>query len=87
MNHDQLNMAPAFTTVQTAYASLSGAQDSPPALQVMGVAVLFHEICSALRVDPGEMLDKARRLVRDAEDNYSLEVGALRAYITSELKP
>jgi hypothetical protein len=85
MNRDQLNMVPAFHTIQTAYAALSGAQASPPAQQVMGFAVLFYEACTLLRLDPSEMLDKARRVRRDAEDNYSVELRALHDYINEEL--
>lgn len=86
MNRDQINMVPAHPTVQTAYAALSGAQDSPPAMQVMGIALLFHELCRELRLDPGEMLDKARRMRRHAEDHYSLELRSLTNYIRNELK-
>lgn len=85
MNRDQLNMVPAHPTIQTAYAALSGAQDSPPAMQVMGIAVLFHEVCEALRLDPSEMLDKARRVKRHAQDHYSLELGSLHNYVREEL--
>jgi hypothetical protein len=85
MNLDRLNMVPARDTVQTAYAALSGAQASPPAQQVMAYAVLFHETCVTLRLDPSEMLDKARRLHRIAQDHYSVELGALSDYIKKEL--
>jgi hypothetical protein len=85
MNRDQLNMVPAHSTIQTAYAALSGAQDSPAPMQVMGLAVLFHEVCRNLRLDPGEMLDKARRVCRHAEDHYSLELRSLHNYIREEL--
>jgi hypothetical protein len=85
MNTDQLNMVPARDTVQTAYAALSGAQEAPPAQQVMGYAVLFYEVCQALQLDPSEMLDKARRLHRIAQDHYSVELGALQTYMKKEL--
>lgn len=85
MNRDQLNMVGARATVQTAYAALSGAQEAPPAEQVMAYAVLFHEACETLQLDPSEMLDKARRLHRIAQDHYSVELGALRDYMKKEL--
>jgi len=85
LNLDQLNMVPARETVQVAYAALSGAQGTPPAMQVMAYAVLFHEACTALGLDPSEMLDKARRLHRIATDHYSNELHALHAYMTHEL--
>ena len=85
LNPDQMNMVPAFHTVQTAYAAVSGAQASPPAQQVMGIALLFSELCRTLRLDPSEMLDKARRMARHAEDHRSLELRALRDYLNKEL--
>jgi hypothetical protein len=85
MNHDQLNMVNARDTVQTAYAALSGAQSAPPAQQVMAYAVLFYEACQVLRLDPSEMLDKARRLHRNAQDHYSVELRALNDYLSKEL--
>lgn len=84
MNRDQLNMVPAWYTIQTAYAAVSAAQDSPKPQQVMGLVVLFYELCIRLQLDPSEMLDKARRLVRHAEDHHSLELEALRNYIKEE---
>lgn len=85
LNRDQLNMVPAFDTVQTAYAALSGAQSAPPAQQVMAYAVLFYEACQVLRLDPSEMLDKARRLHATAQDHYSNELRALHLYLSEEL--
>lgn len=85
-NRDQLNMVPAHATLQTAYASLNGAQSAPTPQQVMGVAVLFHQLCVALSLDPSEMLDKARRVERHAQDHYSLELRALQQYIREEIR-
>jgi hypothetical protein len=85
VNRDQLSMVPARQTIQTAYAALSGAQSEPPAQQVMAYAVLFAEACQVLRLDPSQALDAARRVTRHAEDNYSLELRALRQFITQEL--
>ena len=85
MNLDQLNMVDARLTIQTAYAALSGAQSAPPAQQVMAYAVLFFEACTVLRLDPSEMLDKARRLHTNARDTLSIELGALHDYIQQEL--
>lgn len=85
-NPDRMNMVAAHPTLQTAYAAVSAAQEAAPGEQVMSFAVLFHEVCQHLRLDPSEMLDKARRVVRHAEDHFSLEIHALREYIKQELK-
>lgn len=85
MNPDHMNMAPANATLQNTYAALSAIQEVPGGAQVMAHTVLFYALCQELRLDPSEMLDKARRLMRHAEENYSLEVHALREYIRQEL--
>lgn len=86
MDKTQIDMAPAFETVRTAYAAVSAMQGEPRGQQVMGIALLFRELTEALGLDPSEMLDKARRQARHAEDNYSLEIRALRAYIKEVLQ-
>lgn len=85
-NPDQMVMAPAHHTLQTTYQALSAIQEVSAGEQVMAHTVLFYTLCTELRLDPGEMLDKARRLVRHAEDHYSLELRGLREYILNEIK-
>ena len=85
MNADQLSMVNARDTIKTAYAALSGAQTEPAPQQVMGFAVLFYEVCQELQLDPGQMLDAARRIHRNATDHYSHELRALGMYIQQEL--
>ena len=85
-NPDQMVMAPAHRTLQTTYQALSAIQEVNAGEQVMAHTVLFFTLCQELRLDPSEMLDKARRLTRHAQDHYSLELNALREYIQNELK-
>ena len=84
MNLDQLNSVPAWHTLQTAYAGIDGMQSSPAPMRVMAAAVLFNELCWELRLDPSEMLDKARRVACHAEQHLSNELKALRLYIRNE---
>lgn len=86
MNLDQLNSVNAHHTLKTAYAAVSAAQDAPPGEQAMGFAVLFWQMCLMKRLDPSEMLDKARRVSRHAQDNLSLELKSLQEYIRQEIK-
>jgi len=85
VNPDQIFMAPAHPTIQTVYGLLTGGQGSPKAQQIIGMAVLFNEACDALKLDKGQMLDAAKRLAANAQDHYSIELRALREYITQEL--
>lgn len=86
MNLDQLNMVPAHGTLKTAYGALDGAQSAPAAEQVMAHAIVFHLMCEELRLDPSEMLDKARRCTRHAQDHFSIELRALKTYIREEIR-
>jgi len=86
LNRDALFSVNARYAVHAAYAALDGAQSLPKSLQVAGIAVLFHEVCDVLQLDPSQLLDMARRVRRDAELNYSLEAKALRDYIQHEIK-
>lgn len=85
MNTDQLSMVPAHATIQTVYGLISGAQGHPTPQQIAACAVLFNETCLALRLDPSQQLDAARRLARHAEEHFSIELRALREYIRKEL--
>lgn len=85
MNRDQLAMAPAWHTVQTAYAAITAMQEQPPHERVAAVFLLFNEVCAQARLDPSQALDMARRMARHAEDNYSIELRALRTYIREEI--
>lgn len=84
MNNDQLFMVPAWHTVQTAYQAVDAMQSSPAPQRVMGAALLFSELCRGLGLDPGQMLDAARRVTTVAQDHHSVELGALRSYIRKE---
>lgn len=79
-------MVPAWHTVQTAYAAVSAMQDKPTPERVMGAFLLFHELCTELRIDPSQALDAARRVSRTAEDHHSVELRALRNYIREEAR-
>lgn len=87
MNTDQLSMVPAHNTIQAVYGLVSGAQDFTKAQQVMASAVLFSELCKELRLEPGQMLDAARRVTAHAQNHFSVELVALRQYIAAEFKP
>jgi hypothetical protein len=82
---DQANMVNPRLTIQTAYAALSGAQSEPAPQQLIAYAILFNEACNVLRLDVSEMLDKARRCARIAEDHYSIEIHALREFLRQGL--
>jgi hypothetical protein len=86
MNEDARNSVMPFSVLNSAFTVLDGAQSLPPHHQVMGVAVLFREICRRLNLDVSQVLNAAERISRDADSNYSHHLGALHAYIDNEIK-
>lgn len=86
MNLDQLNCAHPREVLLSAYAALSGAQDAAPADQVLGAAVLFLTFCEELKLDPSDMLVRAGKIRRDADNHYFANVRALREFIRNEIK-
>ncbi len=55
-------------------------------MQVMGVAVLFREMCIRLNLDKAQVLDAAERISRDADSHFTHHLRALHAYIDNEIK-
>lgn len=86
MNNDARNSVMPFTAVRAAYTALDGVQSLPPHLQVVGVAVLFRELCIQLNLDISQVLNAAERISHDATSNYSEHLSALHLYIKNELK-
>jgi len=86
MNTDRINAADPTQVLHAAYAALSGAQDLTPEIFILGVAVLFRETATILRLDHSELLAKAERITRDADTHYFSNVRALRQYITEEIR-
>lgn len=87
MNTDSLNSVKPFTALHAAFLVLDGTQAlQRPHLQVIGVAVLFKEMCKRLGLDVSEMLNKADRIAKDADSNYTYHLRALHGYIDNELK-
>ncbi|QSI31449.1 hypothetical protein GNX71_18440 [Variovorax sp. RKNM96] len=87
MNIDSLNSVMPFSALHAAFTVLDAAQNiERPHLRVVGVAVLFNELCKRLGIDRGEMLNKADRIAKDADSNYTYHLRALHGYIDNELK-
>lgn len=86
MNEDARNSVMPFTALASAFTVLDGVQGLPPHQQVVGVAVLFQEMCKRLNLDISQVLNAAERIARDADSHYSHHLGALHAYIDNEVK-
>jgi hypothetical protein len=55
-------------------------------MQVVGVSVLFREMCIRLNLDINQVLNAAERIASDANSHYTHHLRALHAYIDNEVK-
>lgn len=86
MNLDKLNAVSPTASVQAAFVMLDFAQSLSAPAQVAGAAVLFTALCDTLQLDPSQLIDAARRRMRDHQEQlHAREVDSLRAYIRGEL--
>ena len=86
MNNDSRNSVMPFPAIHAAFVTLDGVQTLPPHMQVIGVSLLFREMCIRLNLDISQVLNAAERIAHDADSNYSFHLGALHAYIDNEIK-
>lgn len=86
MNEDSRNNAKPFPALAAAFTALDGVQSLPPHMQVIGVAVLFREMCIRLNLDKSQVLNAAERIAHDADSHFSHHLSALHAYIDNEIK-
>ena len=86
INNDSRSSVKPFPALHAAFTVLDGAQTLAPHLQVIGVAVLFREMCLRLNLEISQVLNAAERMSHDADSNYSHHLGALHAYIDNEVK-
>lgn len=75
-----------FRALHAAFTALDGVQSLEPHMQVMGLAVLFREMCIRLNLEVSQVLNAAERIAHDADSNYTVHLRALHAYIDNELK-
>lgn len=86
MNNDARNSVGRFPALQAAFVALDGVQSLPPHLQVVGIAVLFREMCLRLGLDKAQVLNAAERVSHDANSHFGQHMQALHSYIDNELK-
>lgn len=85
MNIDQLNNLRSLDAVQGAVAVVDRLQDLPAAQQVAGLAVAFVIFAETLRISPSALINKAERMVTNADTFYTRDVKALRDYVEGEI--
>lgn len=54
--------------------------------KVMALAILFREVAIHSGIGTAELLNRAERATRDAEEMYPAEIRALREYVKQEVK-
>lgn len=86
MNNDLRNSVQRFPALNAAFTALDGVQSLPPHLQVVGVAILFRQLCIRLNLDISQVLNAAQRVTHDGDSNFTAHLRALNDYIDNELK-
>lgn len=82
---DQLNTAGEAQVSRVAFGVVDRIQDEKPGLQVQAMAVLFLLLCDMYGLDVRRVLERADRVIHDADRKYRPEIGAIRDYIKGEL--
>lgn len=84
---DRINSVSAKTVPMLAFNVISANQDAPPASQIVALAVAFQAVCDALGLSPVQLLEKAGRLITDAERlRYDASIPAIKQYAQAEMK-
>lgn len=81
---DSINSLPALEAVRGAWVAVDRLQQEPPAVAVIGAALLFHTYCRAGNLDLSEVLNRVERMSRDGDINRALS--ALREYVAKEVR-
>lgn len=85
MNRDKLNFVAPIEAVRDAYAIVDRVQDLDGARQVAAIAVAFSLYAESIGISPSELINRAHRIVADADTHYTREAKALRDYVKQEV--
>ncbi len=82
LNKDKLNMLPRERTATLALTLLDPIGGHPAHEQLAAAAMVFHVLCTRLKVDPEDMFQYAGRVLRDQQFHKkgNAQVDALIAY-------
>lgn len=85
-NTDQLTTVDPTTVSRTGVEMLTAIQEEKAATQVQTLSLMNLIVCQQLGLDPRKELERASRVMSDADGNDKPEVRALREYVKGELK-
>lgn len=80
---DSVNSADPNEALRCAWAALDSIQTEKKGIQVASIAILFYVLCHATGRDVSQALNRAERMVHDAD--LTRGVSAMRAYMQGEL--
>jgi hypothetical protein len=90
---DSLNIGDRVRTASTvstlrepAYAVISRIQNTDPADQVRAIFLAATVAAEACKLDPHEEVERAKRMMSDAEGPHTIHIQALRDYAEGELR-
>ncbi|QOC54166.1 hypothetical protein [Caulobacter vibrioides] len=70
---------------EPAFRIIDRMQDIDPSAQVRALMLAATVTCEALRLDPHEEIERARRMMAQAEGPFTYHVQAIRSYAEGEL--
>lgn len=83
---DPLNNLDGKQVAANAFRLIDRIQTEPKAMQVQALATTFLLLLDVLEIDPRAELERAGRIMKDADQKYCDHFRTVRAYIEGELK-
>ena len=86
LNRDRLFSRNPDAMVVAAFETITAIQHRDPAEQVLGVALVFKEMTSALGLNQREVMVVIDRMEADTRNRDVNAIDALRQFVTHEIK-
>ena len=83
---DRLPFVPAKESTRMAFVCLDGIQSERPESIVVGISMLFTQMCESLGLDPTQMINASQRRSRDDDTFFQRELKALDDYFKGEFR-
>lgn len=83
---DKLPLVPAATATRVAYTFLDVAQTEMPQDFVVGLSLLFTQMCRSLELDPSQLINASERRLSNDDTFFKREIKAMDDFFKGEMK-
>lgn len=83
---DKLPFVPAATATRVAYTFLDVAQTEKPHDFVVGLSLLFTQMCRSLELDPSQLINASERRISTDDTFFKREIKAMDDFFKGEFK-